>query len=199
MLHSNPLVADSWPTARPAAMMVGINSLAASNSDSPATTGTPTSALNSIMDKIRSRANQYKVWPEIMKLSKAAMTEKRGLINDAGERNQIERCLDTIQKNIKITSLQSMVERLETITRQVGLKFIAGATETDVFITSDMFYVEVILEPAVGYVTDVKIAHAQADPVSCQELAQVLRDGDFSEFTRNLEGLSAIYQLTADK
>lgn len=151
------------------------------------------------MEKIRNKASQYKVWPDIIKLHRMALMDKRGIaVNDAGERNQLEKCLDTIQKNIKITSLQSMIERLETITRQLGLKFTAGPTGKDVFISSDMFYVEVVLNPSSGYVNDVMIVH-QADPVSCNELTHVLRDGDFLEFTRHLEGLSAIYQLNADK
>lgn len=187
--------AEAWPGGRASAAS---SSLANNNNNGASVGGSSAVALSNLMDKIRSRANQYKVWPEIMKLTKTALMDKRGLVvNDAGERNQIERCLDTIQKNITITSLQSMVERLETIARQLGLKFIRS-TENDVFITSDMFYVEVLLESSAGYVVDVKIAH-QADPVSCPEIVQVLRNGDFVEFTKHLEGLIAIYQLNADK
>ena len=91
-----------------------------------------------------------------------------------------------------------MIERLETITRQLGLKFHAATTGKEVFISSDQFYVEVVLEPATGHVKDVKIAH-QTDPESCGELVRVLRDGDFPEFTRHLEGLSDIYKLNCDK
>ncbi|KAI1299194.1 Mediator of RNA polymerase II transcription subunit 1 [Halotydeus destructor] len=160
--------------------------------------GTSAIVLDNLMEKIRNRANQFKVWPELIKLSKTAMLDKRGLIGDPNERNQLEKCLDTIQKNIKITGLQSMIERLETITRQMGLKFTAGPTGKDVFISSDMFYVEVVLEPSTGHVKDVKIAH-QAEPESCAELIRVLRNGDFIEFTKHLEGLCSIYQLNCDK
>ena len=150
------------------------------------------------MEKIRKKATSHKGWPELVKLTKAALVDKRAiLVPDASERAQVEKCLDTIQRNIKVTGLRSMIERLEKISRQLGLKFTAGPTGKDVFISSDMFYVEVVLDPASGYVNDVKVAH-QADPVSCPELTHVLRASDFAEFTKHMEGISAIYQLSAD-
>lgn len=60
---------------------------------------------------------------------------------------------------------QGMIERLDTITRQLGLKLTKDqkrgsdrkAVEFEVFISSDMFYVEVIVE-ANGHVCDVKVS-----------------------------------------
>lgn len=154
--------------------------------------------LSSLMDKIRGKAAIHRGWPELVKLTKAALVDKRSvLVSDASERAQVEKCLDTIQRNIAVTGLRSMIERLEMITRQLGLKFTAGPTGKDVFISSDMFYVEVVLDPATGYVNDVKVAH-QADPVSCPELTNVLRASDFTEFMKHMEGIAAIYQLAAD-
>ena len=154
--------------------------------------------LTSLMDKIRGKAATHRGWPELVKMTKAALVDKRAfLVSDASERSQVEKCLDTIQRSIRVTGLRSMIERLETITRQLGLKFTAGPTGKDVFISSDMFYVEVVLDPASGYVNDVKVAH-QADPVSCPELTNVLRASDFTEFMKHMEGIAAIYQLTAD-
>lgn len=37
------------------------------------------------------------------------------------------------------------------------------------------------------------------DQQSCPELIDVLQRGDFVEFTKHLEGLSAIYQIDTDK
>lgn len=157
------------------------------------------SSLAMLMDKIRKKATQYKGWPELVKITKNTLVDKRSpIITDSNERSQIEKALDTMQRNIKVTGLRSMVERLETVTRQLGLNFHTVPTGEDVFISSDVFYVEVILDPSSGYVNDVKIAH-QADPVSCHELTMVLRNSDFAEFTRHLEGISAIYQPVADK
>jgi mediator of RNA polymerase II transcription subunit 1 len=39
---------------------------------------------------------------------------------DSIERNQLQKCLDILQHSIKVTSLQGMVERLESVTRQLG-------------------------------------------------------------------------------
>lgn len=39
---------------------------------------------------------------------------------DSVEKNQLQKCLDTLQHSIKVTSLQSMVERLESLSRQLG-------------------------------------------------------------------------------
>ena len=157
---------------------------------------------SSIMEKIRAKASTYKPWPELVKLAKTTLVDKRNLhlIRDPSDRPQLEKCLDTIQKSIKVKGLRSMIDRLETITRQLShhnLKFTSGPTGRDCFISSDMFYVEVVLDPSSGFVSDVKVAH-QGEPISCSELTQVLRDGDFASFTQHLEGLSSIYQLNAD-
>lgn len=157
-----------------------------------------------LLDKIRKRSKQSKTWTDLAKLSKTLLNDKRHpIINDQNEKNQLQCCLDTIQKSIKVTSIQSMIERLEIITRQLGLKFmfidqIDLTSDKNVFISSDMFYVEVVLNPTTGYVNDVKIAHS-SDAISCPELTKVLRDADFIEFNKHLNGLIEIYRLSADK
>lgn len=40
--------------------------------------------------------------------------------NDSVEKLQYQKCLDLLQTNMKVTSLQSMLERLESISRQAG-------------------------------------------------------------------------------
>lgn len=68
-----------------------------------------------------------------------------------------------------------------------------------VFIFSDMFYLEIILEPT-GAVKDVKIHHdGKTEQQSCIELVNCLSKGDFTDFTTQLEGFVSIYQLNADK
>lgn len=162
------------------------------------------SVTNALLDKIRKRAKQSKTWSDLARLSRTLLYEKRHpLISDQQEKGQLQRCLDTIQKSIKVTSLQSMIERLETITRQVGLKFIVS-NQSDkpsfksAFISSEFFYVEVVFDTNSGSVYDVRIAHS-ADPLSCPELTKVLRDADFVEFNKHLTGLIEIYKLNADK
>lgn len=75
----------------------------------------------------------------------------------------------------------------------------SGPPGTELFISSDMFFLEVLLEPT-GVVKDVKIHHeGKNEQQSCEELVACLSRGDFIDFTAQLEGLSSIYQLNADK
>ncbi|XP_077516506.1 mediator complex subunit 1 [Amblyomma americanum] len=149
-----------------------------------------------LLEKLRAKAKHYKPWGDMAKALRMAIMEKHHLV-DSADRSQLQKCLDMIQKSIRVTSMQSMIERLDTITRQQGLMFTTGPGGQECFISSDMFYVEVLLEPS-GTVNDVKISH-HGDPLSCPELTQVLLRGDFAEFTKHLEGLASIYQLNADK
>ncbi|GIY77928.1 hypothetical protein CDAR_572831 [Caerostris darwini] len=168
--------------------------------ETPAPEAVKESTRENLMEKLRAKASQYRSWPEMSKSLRVAITEKRHLIN-TGDRTQIQKVLDTLQKSIKVTSLQSMVERLESISRQVqGVRFSNNCPSPELYIYNDMFYVEIILEPT-GAVKDVKINH-QADPtviVTCPELVKVLKAGNFSEFTKHVEGLASIYQLNAEK
>lgn len=77
---------------------------------------------------------------------------------DLADKNQLQKCLDTLQQSMKVSTLQGMVERLESISRQLSLKLMAGQTGLELFISSDMFYLEVSLESS-GNVKDVKIHH----------------------------------------
>ncbi|XP_012282760.1 mediator of RNA polymerase II transcription subunit 1 [Orussus abietinus] len=152
-----------------------------------------------LMEKLRSKASTFKSFMETAKNLRMAMLDKRFSL-DSVEKNQLQKCLDTLQHSIKVTSLQSMVERLESLTRQLGLKFMmSGPPGTELFISSDMFFLEVLLEPT-GVVKDVKIHHeGKNEQQSCEELVACLSRGDFVDFTTQLEGLASIYQLNADK
>ena len=121
--------------------------------------------LSNLMEKLHSKAkmkDQIKSWADLTKMMKQSVNEKRHII-DVNERNQLQKCLDTIQKNIRVTSLQSMVERLETICRQLGLKFSVppqtSPKRVECFVHSEMYYVEVLLEAPTGQVLDCKVAH----------------------------------------
>nr|CAI5854489.1 unnamed protein product [Callosobruchus analis] len=152
--------------------------------------------LEILMEKLRSKAAQYKSLPEISKNVRMTLLEKRYAL-DSVEKSQHQKCLDTLQHSIKVTSLQSMVERLESLTRQLGLKFVVEPA--GVFISSDMFYLEIVLETT-GAVKDVKIHHeGKQEQQSCTELVNCLSKGDFADFTAQLEGFASIYQLNAEK
>lgn len=135
-------------------------------------------------------------WVDVIKLVRSALFEKRPFVmNDTAERNQVQKCLDVIQKSIRITSSTSMKERLETITRQLNLKLKVGATNTELFIFTEMVLVEIQLNPETGQVLDVKISHANDPSSSCPEITEALNNSDFIEFTKHLEELSSLYQM----
>ncbi|KAF6213795.1 hypothetical protein GE061_011517 [Apolygus lucorum] len=154
--------------------------------------------MEMLMEKLRSKSSQFKSFYESSKALRMTMLEKRYPI-DSTERSHLQKCLDTLQQNIKVTTLQAMIERLESVSRQLGLKFVTGPTGMDLFISSDMFYLEVTLESS-GGVKDVKIHHdGQGGQQSCEELVACLGRRDFADFTAQLEGLASIYQINAEK
>uniref|UniRef100_A0A1B6DYB0 Mediator of RNA polymerase II transcription subunit 1 n=1 Tax=Clastoptera arizonana TaxID=38151 RepID=A0A1B6DYB0_9HEMI len=154
--------------------------------------------LEMLMEKLRAKSSQFKTFFESSKALRMALLEKRYAI-DSVERSQLHKCLDTLQQNIKVTTLQAMVERLESVSRQLGLKFVAGPSGLEFFISSEMFYLEVMLEPN-GGVKDVKVHHeGKVEQQSCEELVACLMRRDFADLTAQLEGLASIYQLNAEK
>ncbi|KAK9888255.1 hypothetical protein WA026_000520 [Henosepilachna vigintioctopunctata] len=154
--------------------------------------------LEILMEKLRSKATQFKSLQEISKNVRMTMLDKRYSL-DSVEKSQHQKCLDTLQHSIKVTSLQSMVERLESLTRQLGLKFMVGNSDVQLFISSDMFYLEILLDSS-GTVQDVKVHHeGKVEQQSCAELVSCLSCGDFQDFTTQLEGFASIYQLNAEK
>lgn len=58
-----------------------------------------------------------------------------------------------------------MLERLECVTRNVGLKYTLTPQGTTVFISSDMFHLEIAMETS-GTVKDAKISHGGEAVVS---------------------------------
>ncbi|XP_031620544.1 mediator of RNA polymerase II transcription subunit 1 isoform X3 [Contarinia nasturtii] len=149
-----------------------------------------------LMERLRSKSAQYKPLQDTSRNIRIAMLEKRyGL--DMVEKSNLQKCLDRMQYCIKVTTRQGLVERLESLSRQLGLKF--SDDNLNLFISSDMFYLEIILDSN-GKVHDVKVHHEfKMEQQSCQELVSCLLKGDFADFTAQLEGLTSIYQLNADK
>jgi len=149
------------------------------------------------MEKLRHKTSHSNL-TDSAKAFRMTILEKR-YGNDASEKSQYQKCLDLLQTNMKVTSLQSMLERLESISRQSGLKFTADASGRAFFISSDMFYLEIIVEQG-GLVKEVHIQHeGKSEPQTCNEIAICLNSGNFTRFTTHLQGLCAIYQIGADK
>lgn len=150
-----------------------------------------------LMERLRTKANQHKPFNELSKSMRISMLEKRYAL-DAVEKANLQKCLDSMQHCIKVTTRQGLVERLESLSRQLGLKFMEETQPKPIlFISSDMFYLEIVLDSA-GMVQDVKVHHENIEEQSCAELVTCLVNGDFADFTTQLEGLSSIYQLNAD-
>lgn len=125
----------------------------------PVTTTKLNDSMSSLlMGRLHTKSGQMRSWPELSKSMKQSLLEKRPLVTDSGDRFQLQRCLDTIQKQIEVCSVQSMVERLETICRQLKLKFICPKNY-ECFIHSEMYYVEIKLDMDTGRVLDCKVAH----------------------------------------
>lgn len=89
-----------------------------------------------------------------------------------------------------MTSKQGLVERLESLSRQLGLKFTDDTSA--LFISSDMFYLEIKLDTN-GTVMDVKVHHECKIEQPCTELINCLVKGDFADFTTQLEGTSLAF------
>ncbi|XP_078280526.1 mediator of RNA polymerase II transcription subunit 1 isoform X2 [Rhinoraja longicauda] len=153
------------------------------------------SKMNSLLEKLHAKYSQTRPWSETAKLVRQAM-EKRNIMNTGGHQHLIA-CLETLQKALKVMSLPAMTDRLESIARQNSLGSHLSPSGTECYITSDMFYVEVLLDPS-GQVCDVKVAHHGENPVSCQELVQYLREKNFLEFSKHLKGLVNLYKLPGD-
>ncbi|KXJ81143.1 hypothetical protein RP20_CCG021633 [Aedes albopictus] len=151
-----------------------------------------------LMERLRNKAksSQYKSFQEMSKAVRMSLLEKRYAL-DAVEKSNLQKTLDSMQYCIKVTSRQGLVERLDCLTRQLGLKL--SEDTSGLFISSDMFYLEIILDPN-GTVQDVKVHHeCKMKQQSCSELVSCLQRGDFVDFTTQLEGLASIYQLNAEK
>uniref|UniRef100_A0A8D2Q4H8 Mediator of RNA polymerase II transcription subunit 1 n=1 Tax=Varanus komodoensis TaxID=61221 RepID=A0A8D2Q4H8_VARKO len=152
--------------------------------------------MSSLLERLHVKFNpNSRPWTETMKLVRQVM-EKRVVMNSGGHQNLVS-CLETLQKALKVTSLPAMTDRLESIARQNGLGSHLSANGTECYITSDMFYVEVHLDPT-GQLCDVKVAHHGENPVSCPELVQHLRERNFNEFSKHLKGLVNLYKLPGD-
>ncbi|XP_027052677.1 uncharacterized protein LOC113679899 [Pocillopora damicornis] len=152
------------------------------------------SKFNDLLNSIRSKCKSCASWPDPAKAIRASQERQQQVENLAPVKNYISECLDKLQNAMKDKSIKVVAQRLEAITRKVGLKFIESGREC--FINSDMFYVEVRMA-ADGTVSEVKVAHT-GDPESCPELTRVLREGDYNEFLCHLQGLCDLYQLSRD-
>ncbi|CAI5658793.1 unnamed protein product [Oreochromis niloticus] len=153
------------------------------------------SRMAALLERLHAKHNASRPWQETCKVVRQAM-EKRGVMNAAGHQLLLN-CLETLQRALKVSSLPSMTDRLESIARQNMLGSHLSPSGTECYITMDMFYVEVQLDTS-GQLVDVKVAHQGESPTSCPELFQHLREKNFEEFSKHLKGLVDLYKLPGD-
>ncbi|KAH8236114.1 hypothetical protein KR032_004364, partial [Drosophila birchii] len=148
-----------------------------------------------MMEKLRAKyRNKPKTYEEIKKSVRMYFIEKHYPLDPLCKAT-LQSALDKLQHYIKVTSRHGLVERLESLSRQLGLKFMED--QQLLFISTDMFYVEILLDAA-GSLTDVKVHHECKIEQQSSDLVACLKSGDFADFTVQLEGLSSIYQLNAE-
>ncbi|XP_017072401.1 mediator of RNA polymerase II transcription subunit 1 isoform X2 [Drosophila eugracilis] len=148
-----------------------------------------------MMEKLRAKyRSKPKSYEEIKKSVRMYFIEKHYPLDPLCKAT-LQSALDKLQHYIKVTSRHGLVERLESLSRQLGLKFMED--QQLLFISTDMFYVEILLD-ATGSLSDVKVHHECKIEQQSSELVACLKSGDFADFTVQLEGLSSIYQLNAE-
>ncbi|KAH8368488.1 hypothetical protein KR084_012303, partial [Drosophila pseudotakahashii] len=148
-----------------------------------------------MMEKLRAKyRSKPKSYEEIKKSVRMYFIEKHYPLDPLCKAT-LQSALDKLQHYIKVTSRHGLVERLESLSRQLGLKFMED--QQLLFISTDMFYVEILLDTA-GSLSDVKVHHECKIEQQSSELVACLKSGDFADFTVQLEGLSSIYQLNAE-
>uniref|UniRef100_W5N208 Mediator of RNA polymerase II transcription subunit 1 n=1 Tax=Lepisosteus oculatus TaxID=7918 RepID=W5N208_LEPOC len=136
-----------------------------------------------------------KPWSETINLVCRCM-EKRKKDSNVPSKQLLD-CLERLHKALNATSFTDMVTRLEIIAKHKGLGSHLSPSEDVCYITSDIFYLEVLFQPA-GEVADVKVAHHGEAPVSSEMLCNLLRLKNFEEFGKELEGLSSLFNTSGD-
>ena len=163
-----------------------------------------------LLDRLRSKASSMKPFPELSRSMRQTLMDRRFAL-DSAEKAILQKCLDRFQERIPVRTAAGMAERLETVGRKIGLKFMGAPVHGCYYLSTEMFYVEINIDAA-GNVNEAKIHHivaAGADgsgaaPASkhpetqnCPEIIECLSRGDFGEFVAHLEGLVAVYSLGA--
>ncbi|XP_068789841.1 mediator of RNA polymerase II transcription subunit 1-like [Struthio camelus] len=150
-------------------------------------------STNAVMEQLHLKYQQ-KPWTETLKLVHFCMDKplRRPVSNPPD--SPLLSCMEKIQRTLNAKSLFSVMNRLESLSKQKGLNSHVSPSGTACYITSDMFYIEVQLEKD-GKVTDVKLAHLGEAPVICDDLVQHLRMKNYDAFGKILEDLSNLYQI----
>ncbi|XP_023337527.1 mediator of RNA polymerase II transcription subunit 1 isoform X2 [Eurytemora carolleeae] len=160
--------------------------------------------MEGMMERIRVKSDQQKTLLDTAKSLRIAMADKRHSL-DSQDKEIFRKCLDTLQSSISVRSASGMLEKLETIARQMNLKCIQNSQPPSIihlFIMSEPFYVDIVVD-GVGSVMGVNIHHQgkglgngnSGTIQSCPEVVECLNKQDFDAFVKHLEGLNKVYDL----
>ncbi|OPJ89247.1 mediator of RNA polymerase II transcription subunit 1-like [Patagioenas fasciata monilis] len=150
-------------------------------------------STNALMEQLYLKYQQ-KPWTETQKLVHFCMDKPLQQPVSNAPDSPLLSCMEKIQRTLNAKSLFSVMNRLESLSKQKGLNAHVSPSGTACYITSNMFYIEVQLEKD-GNVIDVKLAHLGEAPVVCDDLVQHLRMKNYDAFGKILEDLSNLYQI----
>nr|XP_047907586.1 mediator of RNA polymerase II transcription subunit 1-like [Anser cygnoides] len=150
-------------------------------------------STNALMEQLYLKYQQ-KPWTETLKLVHFCMDKPLRCPVSNDPDSPLLLCMEKIQRTLNAKSLFSVMNRLESLSRQKGLNSHVSPSGTTCYITSDMFYIEVQLEKD-GNVIDAKLAHLGEAPVICDDLVEHLRMKNYDAVGKILENLSNLYQI----
>ncbi|XP_027567786.2 mediator of RNA polymerase II transcription subunit 1-like isoform X1 [Pipra filicauda] len=150
-------------------------------------------STNALMEQLCLKYQQ-RPWTETLRLVYFCMDNPlRRPVSHAPD-SPLLSCMEKIERTLHAKSMFSVMNALESLSRQKGLNVHVSPSGTACYITSMMFYLEVQLEKD-GNLMDVKLAHFGEAPVVCDDLVQLLRMKNYDAFGRILEDLSNMYQI----
>ncbi|XP_051784738.1 mediator of RNA polymerase II transcription subunit 1 [Erpetoichthys calabaricus] len=125
-----------------------------------------------LMERLRSKFSE-KSWNETLYIVHRCLEKPIGMLGSSVNQLFLN-CVASLQKSLNVTSFTGMVTRLDAISKLTGLGSHLSPNDTAYYITSDMFYLEIILKSS-GEVLDVRVAHHGEAPVVSKELTELLR------------------------
>ncbi|XP_017676021.1 PREDICTED: mediator of RNA polymerase II transcription subunit 1-like isoform X6 [Lepidothrix coronata] len=154
-------------------------------------------STNALMEQLRLKYQQ-RPWTETLRLVYFCMENPlRRPVSHAPD-SPLLSCMEKIERTLHAKSMFSVMNALESLSRQKGLNVHVSPSGTTCYITSMMFYLEVQLEKD-GNLMDVKLAHFGEAPVVCDDLVQLLRMKNYDAFGKILEDLSNMYQIPGNR
>ncbi|XP_035172113.1 mediator of RNA polymerase II transcription subunit 1-like [Oxyura jamaicensis] len=150
-------------------------------------------STNALMEQLYLKYQQ-KPWTETLKLVHFCMDKPLRCPVGNDPDSPMLLCMEKIQRTLNAKSLFSVMNRLQSLSRQKGLNSHVSPSGTTCYITSDMFYIEVQLEKD-GNVIDAKLAHLGEAPVICDDLVEHLRMKNYDAVGNILENLSNLYKI----